>query len=114
MRSTSTSAAMLTILRRALRHESWTARRIAAEFSIGEATAKRWLAGKGLSLERLERLAGRGDVAALVEEPGRDPDDVEGGRGLHRGDGGGEGEGGESDDLVHWVFLTFVVSLDCD
>lgn len=48
---------MLRLLRRHLRREGWTARRIASEFSIGEATAKRWLAGRGLTLDRLERLA---------------------------------------------------------
>lgn len=74
MRSHSTSATMLTILRRALRRDGWTARRIAGEFSIGEATAKRWLAGKALSLERLERLAGLvgltlADLAREAEHP---------------------------------------------
>jgi transcriptional regulator with XRE-family HTH domain len=58
MRHSSTSSAILALLRRHLRREGWTARRIAAEFGIGEATAKRWLAGRGLDLERLERLAG--------------------------------------------------------
>jgi transcriptional regulator with XRE-family HTH domain len=48
---------MLTELRRALRQAGWTARAIAADQHIGEATAKRWLAGKGLTLDRLERLA---------------------------------------------------------
>jgi transcriptional regulator with XRE-family HTH domain len=48
---------MLALLRLHLRREGWTARRIAVEFGIGEATAKRWLAGKGLTLDRLEQLA---------------------------------------------------------
>jgi transcriptional regulator with XRE-family HTH domain len=52
------SDSMLAMLRRALRAQGWTVRRIAAEFGIGEATAKRWLAGKALTLDRLERLAG--------------------------------------------------------
>lgn len=65
---------MLSILRRALRQDGWTARRIAAEFAIGEATAKRWLVGKGLSLERLERLAALvgltlADLAREAEHP---------------------------------------------
>lgn len=57
IRHFNSSSAILALLRRHLRREGWTARRIAAEFAIGEATAKRWLAGKGLTLERLERLA---------------------------------------------------------
>lgn len=45
------------VLRRHLRRDGWTARRLAANFGIGEATAKRWLAGKAVTLDRLERLA---------------------------------------------------------
>lgn len=56
-RSESASSALLAHLRRALRLQGWTARRIAETFNVGEATAKRWLAGKGLTLEGLERLA---------------------------------------------------------
>jgi transcriptional regulator with XRE-family HTH domain len=74
MRSDNTSSAMLALLRRHLRREGWTARRIASEFAIGEATAKRWLAGRGLTLERLERLAGLcglslADLAREAEHP---------------------------------------------
>jgi transcriptional regulator with XRE-family HTH domain len=77
MRYNNTSSAMLAVLRRHLRREGWTARRIAAEFGIGEATAKRWLAGKGLTLERLERLAALvgvtfGDLSREAERPGSD------------------------------------------
>ncbi|MBS0255249.1 MAG: hypothetical protein JSS36_08600 [Proteobacteria bacterium] len=65
---------MLAVLRQALRQGGWSARAIAAEFAIGEATAKRWLAGRGLSLERLERLAGLvglslADLARAAEQP---------------------------------------------
>lgn len=74
MRSYSATSVMLTELRKALRHHGWTARRIAAEFSIGEATAKRWLAGKGLTLDRLEGLAALAgmslaELARLAEHP---------------------------------------------
>lgn len=58
MRHDSTSAAMMGALRRHLRHEGWTAVRLAAKLGVSEATAKRWLAGKGLTLDRLDRLAG--------------------------------------------------------
>ncbi len=58
MRHESVSTAMVGLLRRELRHGGWTARRLAEEFRISEATAKRWLAGKGLTLDKIERLAG--------------------------------------------------------
>lgn len=57
MRYESTAKGMLTVLRRHLRQEGWTAPRLAAELGIGEATAKRWLAGKALTLDRMEALA---------------------------------------------------------
>lgn len=57
MRHETTSAGMLAVLRRHLRQAGWTSGRIAHDLAIGEATAKRWLAGKGLTLDRLERLA---------------------------------------------------------
>lgn len=74
MRSRSTSAVLLAVLRQNLRREGWTARRIAAQFGIGEATAKRWLAGKGLTLDRLEELAALckltlADLAREAEHP---------------------------------------------
>ncbi|MBK8629572.1 MAG: hypothetical protein IPN84_05035 [Sphingomonadales bacterium] len=61
-RSSSASAALIAILRRQLRRQGWTAVRIATTLGIGEATAKRWLAGRGLSLDRLEQLA---DLAGM-------------------------------------------------
>lgn len=69
-----TSAAMLAELRRALRQSGWTAKAIAADQRIGEATAKRWLAGKGLTLGRLERLAALAglslaELARAAEQP---------------------------------------------
>jgi len=48
---------MLAVLRRHLRQEGWTVTRLAREMAIGEATAKRWLAGKGVTLDRLDALA---------------------------------------------------------
>jgi transcriptional regulator with XRE-family HTH domain len=57
MRYESTSAAMLAVLRRHLRQSGWTVPRLALELSIGEATAKRWLAGKGVTLDRIDALA---------------------------------------------------------
>ncbi|WP_226016564.1 hypothetical protein [Novosphingobium sp. FKTRR1] len=64
---------MLTVLRRRLRQEGWTAARLAAELRVGEATVKRWLAGKGLTVDRMERLAGLasmsiGDLAREAED----------------------------------------------
>lgn len=51
--------------------------RLAAELGVGEATIKRWLAGKGLTLDRLESLAGlvgltMGDLARESEEASGD------------------------------------------
>ena len=57
MRSTGDSPALLGALRQHLRQGGWTARKLAAHFAIGEATAKRWLAGRGLTLDRLDALA---------------------------------------------------------
>lgn len=65
---------MLRALRQHLRQEGWTARRLAGHFRIGEATAKRWLAGRGLTLPRLEALAALcdmslGELARETERP---------------------------------------------
>lgn len=73
MRHDSTASAILGVLRRYLRKEGWTARRIAETLDVGEATAKRWLAGKGLTLDRLERMAALvgltlGDLAREAED----------------------------------------------
>lgn len=56
-RSLSEADQLVAALRRHLRHQGWTARRLATELAIGEATAKRWLAGRSLTLDRLEQLA---------------------------------------------------------
>ena len=74
MRHDSTSAALLGVLRRHLRQEGWTAVRLAAELKVSEATAKRSLAGKGLTLDRLERLAGLAGVT--IADLAREAEDV--------------------------------------
>ncbi len=68
-----TASAMIAALRRHLRSEGWTVLRISKEFGVGEATVKRWLAGKGLTIDRLERMAQLcglvlGDLAREAEE----------------------------------------------
>uniref|UniRef100_UPI0035B220A4 helix-turn-helix domain-containing protein n=1 Tax=Rhizorhabdus sp. TaxID=1968843 RepID=UPI0035B220A4 len=62
MRSGYASDALLAALRKRLRAGGWTAPRIAAALGVGEATVKRWKAGRGLTLPRLEALLGRGGV----------------------------------------------------
>ncbi|MBU6253314.1 MAG: hypothetical protein KGN98_08995 [Alphaproteobacteria bacterium] len=66
---------LLSALRLQLRANGWTARRLAAELAVGEATVKRWLAGKGLTLDRLDILAGLAqtslaELARQAERPG--------------------------------------------
>lgn len=63
------SAAMLAALRRTLRAGGWTARRLAEHFAASEASAKRWLAGRGLTLARFEALSALAGmtVAELAE-----------------------------------------------
>lgn len=78
MRHDSTGSAMLMILRKRLRAEGWTALRLSQELNVGEATVKRWLAGKGLAVDKLEALAALaglslGDLAREAEEA---PDDL--------------------------------------
>lgn len=69
------SEMLLSALRLQLRANGWTARRLAAELAVGEATVKRWLAGKGLTLDRLDILAGLAqtslaELARQAERPG--------------------------------------------
>lgn len=74
MRHESSVATLLGVLRRRLRQQGFTALRLAAELAVSEATAKRWLAGKGLTLDRLDRLAG---LAGLTfAELAREAEDV--------------------------------------
>jgi transcriptional regulator with XRE-family HTH domain len=75
MRSEGNSTAMLAALRQHLRRQDWTARRLASHFAIGEATAKRWLAGKGLTLDKLDAMAALCGftLAELAREVERSP-----------------------------------------
>lgn len=64
---------MLAVLRRHLRKDGWTILRLSHEIGVGEATIKRWLAGKGLTIDRLEALARLcglvlGDLAREAED----------------------------------------------
>lgn len=74
MRYETNSDILLKALRQHLRRQGWTARRLSGHFAIGEATAKRWLAGKGLTLEKLDSLAALcgmslGELAREAEQP---------------------------------------------
>lgn len=66
MRTESESQRMLATLKRHLKSQGWTAARIAQRLEIGEATAKRWLSGKALTIDRLTALANLCDLS-LVE-----------------------------------------------
>lgn len=66
MRTESESQRMLATLKRHLKSQGWTAARIAQRLQIGEATAKRWLSGKALTIDRLTALANLCDLS-LVE-----------------------------------------------
>lgn len=61
---------MLELLKRRLRKKGWTGRRLAQEFDVGEATVKRWLVGRGLTVESLAGLAALVDwsIADLARE----------------------------------------------
>ncbi|MFN3424112.1 MAG: helix-turn-helix domain-containing protein [Novosphingobium meiothermophilum] len=68
-----TASAMIAVLRRHLRKDGWTVLRLSQELGVGEATVKRWLAGKGLTIDRLERMARLcglvlGDLAREAED----------------------------------------------
>lgn len=67
------TANLLAALRRALRGEGWTVRKLAEKLEVGEATVKRWLSGKGLAMRQLEVLAGLVDLSfvELAEAAGR-------------------------------------------
>ncbi|MBK8271428.1 MAG: helix-turn-helix transcriptional regulator, partial [Sphingomonadales bacterium] len=56
-RSQSDSERLLAVLKRELKSHGWTGARIARKLSIGEATVKRWLAGKSATIDRLSKLA---------------------------------------------------------
>lgn len=73
MRTESESQRMLATLKLHLKSAGWTASTIAQRLEIGEATAKRWLAGKALTIDRLTVLADLCDLslAELVRETER-------------------------------------------
>lgn len=58
----SRTLALLAALRLALKLRGWTIRKLASEFGASEATVKRWLAGRGLTLDRLAALAALCDL----------------------------------------------------
>jgi transcriptional regulator with XRE-family HTH domain len=70
--------AMIAVLRRHLRGSGWTVRRIAESLGASEPTVKRWLAGRALTLDRLEALAGLCDLrlADLARESELPPPDL--------------------------------------
>ncbi len=57
------SESLLIPLRQRLRAHGWTGRRLALQLGVGEATVKRWLAGRGLTLDRLDQLAVLADTS---------------------------------------------------
>ena len=69
----SRTAALVAALRHALKLRGWTIRKLATELDASEATIKRWLAGRGLTLDRLDALAALCDlsVAELAREAER-------------------------------------------
>jgi transcriptional regulator with XRE-family HTH domain len=74
MERSSHAKALLTVLRRQLRQQGWTTARIAEELNVGPATAQRWLANRGLTLDKLETLAGLcglslADLTRMSEKP---------------------------------------------
>ncbi|MFO1241288.1 MAG: helix-turn-helix domain-containing protein [Sphingomonadaceae bacterium] len=73
IRSRNDSERLLVVLKRHLKSHGWTGARLAKELSIGEATVKRWLGGKSVTIDRLSRLAGLCEMslADLVREAER-------------------------------------------
>ncbi|MBS0505740.1 MAG: helix-turn-helix transcriptional regulator [Proteobacteria bacterium] len=70
MKAESQRALLLAALRRHLRAAGWSVRRVAEALSTSQPTVKRWLAGRALTVDRLEALAGLCDLtlAELVRE----------------------------------------------
>jgi transcriptional regulator with XRE-family HTH domain len=62
-RTETESQRLLAALRRHLKSHGFTVARIARQLAVGEATVKRWLAGKALTLDKLERLAAMCEVS---------------------------------------------------
>jgi len=72
----SQSTQMLDTLRRTLRRRGLRHADLARQFGVGEASIKRWLKGEGLTLARLESLAGLAglSLAELAQVADRPPD----------------------------------------
>lgn len=74
--ATGQTVAMLAALRRSLKRNALTLASIAERMDASEATIKRWLAGKGLTLERFEQLASLAglSLAELAQDSATRPD----------------------------------------
>jgi transcriptional regulator with XRE-family HTH domain len=72
--------ALLATLRRSLKRNALTIASLAERLAVSEATVKRWLAGKGLTLDRLEQLAALAGLnfAELAQESATLPDHLSG------------------------------------
>jgi transcriptional regulator with XRE-family HTH domain len=70
------SQAILAALRRSLKRNALTIATLAGRLKVSEATIKRWLVGQGLTLDRLELLAGMAgtDLSELARESARPPE----------------------------------------
>jgi transcriptional regulator with XRE-family HTH domain len=70
------AGALLVALRRSLKRNALTIAVLADRLAVSEATIKRWLAGKGLTLDRLEQLTGLAglNLAELARESARLPE----------------------------------------
>ena len=60
--SRATGARMIAAVRKHLRGHGWTIASMATELGVGPSTIKRWLAGRGLTLDKLEVLAELGGL----------------------------------------------------
>lgn len=74
--ATGQTVAMLAALRRSLKRNALTLASIAERMDASEATIKRWLAGKGLTLDRFEQLAGLAglSLAELAQDSATRPE----------------------------------------
>ena len=70
MRYDPVEMAIVQVLRKRLRSEGWTSAKLAQELGVGIATIKRWMTGKGLTIQRLDLLARlcRTSIAEIARE----------------------------------------------